>query len=90
MLLGGPLSPSGPRYHTDAYFVTLRRSEFLRASGAGLFFGLEDKWLGSSLLSVGARGFPANFWNCRALGEATPARRFGSPALTQSPNTMPL
>ena len=39
VLLGGRLSLSRLlRYHTEAYFVTLRRSEFLRASGAGLFF----------------------------------------------------
>ena len=51
---------------------------------------LSDRNFGSSLLSVGTRGFPANFWNCAAPGEATPARLFGSPALTQSPNTTPL
>ena len=39
---------------------------------------------------MGRRGFPANFWNFAAPGEATPARRFRSSALTQSPNTMPL
>ena len=60
-------------------------------TGSNSAYDLVQYWKnGSSLLSVGTRVFPTNFWSCPAPGEATPARRFGSPTLTQCPNTMPL